>query len=57
MAELNNTENKLGLLNIIVIILSIYVLGALMEISSRLTTLFLLSVTTIFRDPKQLIPQ
>jgi len=29
MAELNNTENKLGLLNIIVIILSIYVLGAL----------------------------
>lgn len=29
MTELNNTENKLGLLNIIVIILSIYVLGAL----------------------------
>ena len=29
MTESNNTENKLGLLNIIVIILSIYVLGAL----------------------------
>jgi voltage-gated potassium channel len=29
MNESNNTENKLGLLNIIVIILSIYVLGAL----------------------------
>ena len=29
MTALNNTENKLGLLNIIVIILSIYVLGAL----------------------------
>lgn len=29
MTEINNTENKLGLLNIIVIILSIYVLGAL----------------------------
>lgn len=29
MTEFNNTENKLGFLNIIVIILSIYVLGAL----------------------------
>ena len=29
MIELNNTENKLGLLNIIVIVLSLYVMGAL----------------------------
>ena len=29
MTEINNTQNKLGLLNIIVIVLSIYVLGAL----------------------------
>ncbi len=40
MTELNNTENKLGLLNIIVIILSIYVLGALI-------------VDTIFVLPKE----
>ncbi len=30
MQELNNSENKLGILNIIVIVLSIYVLGALL---------------------------
>lgn len=41
MNEINNTENKLGLLNIIVIILSIYVLGALI-------------IDTVFVLPKEI---
>ncbi len=41
MTESNNTDNKLGLLNIIVIILSIYVLGALI-----VDTLFVLPTET-----------
>ena len=41
MNELNNTENKLDLLNIIVIILSIYVLGALV-----VDTIFVLPTET-----------
>ena len=41
MTKLNNTENKLGLLNIIVVILSIYVLGALL-----VDTVFILPTET-----------
>ena len=41
MTELNNSENKLGFLNIIVIILSIYVLGALL-----VDTVFILPTET-----------